>query len=182
MQRHAKSWMSCKVIQCHARSCRVMQCIQGKQAGWITHLLDQFYPPVVTFRLYLLWTLISSILHVPGIIFYGIYIYMVVCYRISILLTFKSQEISLSYSELSESCTIADFTNHLEPIVYKYNSIQVFSGGWREVVVYHRWSPEFRLVFLCCFLRKQSLFAGHFRIQFPPISVLLNWWTRMGVV
>ena len=30
----------------------------------------------------------------------------------------------MSYSELSENCTIAKLTNLLEPIVYKYNSLQ----------------------------------------------------------
>ena len=42
---------------------------------------------------------------------------MAVCYRIV-----KSKEFSLSYSELSENCTIAQLTNNLEPIVYKYNT------------------------------------------------------------
>ena len=41
---------------------------------------------------------------------------MAVCYQIV-----KSKEFSLSYSELSESCTIAELTNNLEPIVDKYN-------------------------------------------------------------
>ena len=30
----------------------------------------------------------------------------------------------MSYSELSENCTIAELTNNLQPIVYKYNSLQ----------------------------------------------------------
>ena len=38
----------------------------------------------------------------------------------------------------------------------RFTCIQAFSGSWREVVVYHRWSLEFRLVFLCCFFRKQT--------------------------
>ena len=41
---------------------------------------------------------------------------MAVCYRIV-----KSKEFKLSYSELSENCTIAELKNNLEPIVYKYN-------------------------------------------------------------
>ena len=28
----------------------------------------------------------------------------------------------MSYSELSENCTIAESTNNMEPIVYKYNN------------------------------------------------------------
>ena len=43
-------------------------------------------------------------------------IYLAVCYHIV-----KSKEFKLSYLELSESCTIAELTNNLEPIVYKYN-------------------------------------------------------------
>ena len=44
--------MSCNVMwshECHAKSCKVMQ---GKQAGWDTHLLCQFYSPVTVFHLY----------------------------------------------------------------------------------------------------------------------------------
>ena len=44
-------------------------------------------------------------------------IYLAVCCRIV-----KSNEFKLSYSELSENCTIAELTNNLEPIVYKYNT------------------------------------------------------------
>ena len=47
-------------------------------------------------------------------------IYMVVCSRISPL---EFKEFSLSYSKLSENCTIAELTNNLEPIVYKYNRV-----------------------------------------------------------
>ena len=43
---------------------------------------------------------------------------MAVCYRV---VNLRSEEFSLSYSELSESCTIAELMNNLEPIVYKYN-------------------------------------------------------------
>ena len=39
---------------------------------------------------------------------------MAVCYRV---VNFKFKEFSLSYSELSESCTIADLTNNLERTV-----------------------------------------------------------------
>ena len=39
-------------------------------------------------------------------------IYMAFCYRIV-----KSEEFKLSYSEPSESCTVAELTNNLEPIV-----------------------------------------------------------------
>ena len=51
--------------------------------------------------------------------------YIWLCYRI--VSTFKSEEFSLSYSELSENCTIAESTNNLEPIVYKYNSLKTTS-------------------------------------------------------
>ena len=44
-------------------------------------------------------------------------IYMAVCYCIV-----KFKEFKLFYSELSESCAIAELTNNLEPIVYKYSS------------------------------------------------------------
>ena len=36
---------------------------------------------------------------------------------LSYSVNFKSKEFSLSYSELSESCAIAELTNLLEPIV-----------------------------------------------------------------
>ena len=39
-------------MQSHAKSCKIMQCMQVKQAGWVTHLLGQFYSPVATFHLY----------------------------------------------------------------------------------------------------------------------------------
>ena len=44
-------------------------------------------------------------------------IYLAVCYRLV-----KSNEFKLSYSELSKNCTIAELTNNLKPIVYKYNT------------------------------------------------------------
>ena len=50
---------------------------------------------------------------------------MAVCYRV---VNLKSKEFKLSYSKLSESCTIAELTNNLKPIVYKYN--RVFWCSW----------------------------------------------------
>ena len=47
---------------------------------------------------------------------------MVVC---SCIANFKSKEFSLSYSEYSESCTIAELTKNLEAIVYKYNKFLI---------------------------------------------------------
>ena len=41
---------------------------------------------------------------------------------LSYSVNFKSKEFTLSYSELSESSAIAELTNDLEPIVYKYNT------------------------------------------------------------
>ena len=48
-------------------------------------------------------------------------IYLAMCYRIV-----KSNEFKLSYSESTENCTIAELTNNLEPIVYKYNTWQIY--------------------------------------------------------
>ena len=95
--------MQCNVAQGHAKSCNVMQCMQGKQAG-------------------------------------------------------ESHTYSVSFTLLSRhfACT------------------QAFSGSWREVVIYHRWSLEFRLVFLCCFFRNYLYSQNTSKIQFPPTSVLLN--------
>ena len=45
---------------------------------------------------------------------------------LSYSVNFKSKEYRLSYSKLSESCTIAELTNNLEPIVYKYNKKDSF--------------------------------------------------------
>ena len=45
-------YMSGMFMRSHAKSCIVMQCMQGKQAGWVTHLLGQFYSPVAMFFLY----------------------------------------------------------------------------------------------------------------------------------
>ena len=38
---------------------------------------------------------------------------------------FKSKEFCLSYTKLSENCAIAELTNLLELIVYKYNNMAV---------------------------------------------------------
>ena len=56
-------------------------------------------------------------------------------------------------------------------LLRSFDCIQAFLGNWREMVVYHRWSPKFRLSFLCCFFWKQSLFAGHFT---NPISLSIS--------
>ena len=60
-------------------------------------------------------------------------IYLAVCYRIV-----KLKEFKLTYSESSESCAIAELTNLLEPIVYKYNNPTVkFTAKWsRESVTF----------------------------------------------
>ena len=65
----------------------------------------------------------------------------------------------------AKSCKVESHTSlvNFTLLSQRFTCIQAFSGGWREVVVYHRCSPELRLVFLCCFSRKQSLFVGHFK-------------------
>ena len=40
----------------------------------------------------------------------------------------------MSYSELSESCSIAVLANHLEPIVYKYNSLLMGRVSVEQVI------------------------------------------------
>ena len=63
---------------------------------------------------------------------------MAVCYRI---VNFKCKEFSLSYSELFESCTSAESTSNLEPIVYKYNSNPFLGGDFLNhygLIVYMR--------------------------------------------
>ena len=73
----------------------------------------------------------------------------------------------------ANSCKVELHTRlvHFSLLRWRFACIQVFSGGWTEVVVYHRWSTEFGLVYLCCLFRKRSLFARHFK---NPISSCIS--------
>ena len=73
---------------------------------------------------------------------------MALCYYIV-----KSKEFKLIYSELSESCTIAEVTNNLEPIVYKYNmlsgrSVITTDGARLDIAASSFWGGRYQRTFL----------------------------------
>ena len=74
---------------------------------------------------------------------------------------FKSHAMYAMYTIVTVSRQFGSYTCSVNFTILSqhFAYIQGFSGSWREVVVYmyHRWSPEFRLVFPCYFFWKQSL-------------------------
>ena len=72
----------------------------------------------------------------------------------------------------ARSCKVMQGKSHTSLVNFTllsrhFTCFQAFSDCWRKVVVYHRWSLVFKLVFLCCFFWKKSLFTGHFQNPIP---------------